>query len=64
VVNRLTYLLKLASGQAAPMGPVADRAKVEALKLMRTPQIREALSQSPDGLDRIRSLMQTAGLAA
>jgi len=64
VVNRLTYLLKLASGQAAPLGPVADRAKAEALKLMRSPQAREALTQSPDGLERVRSLMQTAGLAA
>jgi len=64
VVNRLTFLLKLASGQAAPLGPVADRAKTEALKLMRSPQAREALTQSPDGLERVRSLMQTAGLAA
>jgi hypothetical protein len=64
VVNRLTFLLKLAGGQAAPLGPVADRAKAEALKLMRTPQTREALTQSPDGLERVRSLMQTAGLAA
>lgn len=64
VVNRLTYLLKLAAGQAAPFGPVADRAKAEALKLVRAPQTREALSQSPDGLERVRSLMQTAGLAA
>jgi hypothetical protein len=64
VVNRLTFLLKLACGQAAPAGPVADRAKAEAIKLMRAPQTREALSQSPDGLERVRALMQTAGLAA
>ena len=64
VVNRLTFLLKLASGQAAPLGPVADRAKAEAVKLMRAPQTREALSHSPDGLERVRSLMLTAGLAA
>ena len=64
VVNRLTFLLKMAGGQAAPLGPAADRAKTEALKLMRAPQTREALSQSPDGLERVRSLMQTAGLAA
>jgi len=64
VVSRLTFLLKLASGQAAPLGPVADRAKAEAIKLMRAPQTREALTRSPDGLERVRSLMQTAGLAA
>jgi hypothetical protein len=64
VVNRLTFLLKLACGQAAPSGPAADRAKAEAIKLMRTPQTREALSQSPESLERVRALMQTAGLAA
>ena len=64
VVNRLTFLLKLASGQAAPLGPVADRARAEAVKLMRAPQTREALSHSPDGLERVRNLMLTAGLAA
>ena len=64
VLNRLTYLLKLASGQAAPLGPVADRAKAEAIKLMRAPQTREALIQAPDTLERVRALMQTAGLAA
>jgi hypothetical protein len=64
VLHRLTFLLRMASGQAAPLGPVADRAKAEAMKLMRTPQTREALTQSPDNLERIRALMQTAGLAA
>jgi hypothetical protein len=64
VVNRLTFLLKLANGQAAPSGPVADRARGEAMKLMRAPQTRAALAESPDGLERVRALMQTAGLAA
>jgi hypothetical protein len=64
VLNRLTFLLKLASGQAAPLGPAADRAKAEAIKLMRAPQTREALAQSPDTLERVRTLMQTAGMAA
>ena len=64
VVNRLTFLLKLASGQAAPTGPACERAKVEAIKLMRAPTTREALSRSPDSLERVRALMQTAGMAA
>jgi hypothetical protein len=64
VLNRLTYLLKLACGQAAPLGPAADRAKAEAIKLMRAPQTREALAHAPETLDRVRLLMQTAGLAA
>jgi hypothetical protein len=64
VVKRLTALLKLASGQSAPVGPAADRAKAEAIKLMRAPQTREVLAKSPEGLEQVRSLMQTAGLAA
>src|SRR5262249_37039967 len=32
-VNRLTILLRLAAGETAPLGPAADRARAEALKL-------------------------------
>lgn len=64
VVSRLTVLLRLAAGEAAPMGPVAERARAEAVKLMRAPAARAELARSPDALARVRSLMQTAGLAA
>jgi len=64
VVNRLTMLLTLAAGEGAPLGPAADRAKAEAIKLMRTPETRAALAQAPASFDRVKVLLQTTGLAA
>ncbi|MES2033817.1 MAG: hypothetical protein V4466_06555 [Pseudomonadota bacterium] len=63
-VHRLNLLLRLAIGETAPQGPAADRARLEAVKLVRLPATREELSQSPEALERVRTLMQTAGLAA
>lgn len=62
--HRLNVLLRLAIGEAAPLGPAADRARAEALKLVKAPNIREELARTPEGLAQVRSLMQTAGLAA
>ncbi|HKT54406.1 MAG TPA: hypothetical protein VJP88_08135, partial [Caulobacteraceae bacterium] len=64
VVNRLTLLLRLASGEAAPLGPAADRARIEAMKLMRRPDIRQELAKTPDAIERVRALMQSVGAAA
>ncbi|MEO8114498.1 MAG: hypothetical protein ABI655_08960 [Phenylobacterium sp.] len=63
-VHRLTLLLRLASGEAAPLGPAADRARVEALKLVRHDDTRAELSQAPDQAGAVRDLIQQAGLAA
>lgn len=63
-VHRLTLLLRFAVGEAAPLGPAADRARAEALRLLRGPELRAELSQSPQAVERVRDLMQTAGLAA
>lgn len=63
-IHRLTLLLRLAAGESAPFGPAADRAKAEALKLMRDPQTRTALTQTPEVFDRVRGLLQNAGMAA
>jgi len=62
--HRLTLLLRLASGESAPLGPAADRAKKEAVKLLRAPEIRDGLAADPDALERVRGLMQATGLAA
>ena len=62
--QKLAVLLKMAAGEAAPSGPVAARAKAEALKLFKTPQTRQILSDSPEALTRLMPLMQAAGLAA
>ena len=63
-VHRLTLLLRLAAGEAAPLGPAADRARAEALKLVRLPETRTALAQSPEQVEAVRALLQNAGLAA
>lgn len=63
-VQRLTLLLKLASGEAAPLGPAADRARSEALKLVRRDETRAELSRAPDQMSAVRDLIQLAGLAA
>jgi hypothetical protein len=64
VLSRLTVLLRFAAGEAAPLGPAADRAKAEAIRLMRAPETRLELAKAPEAFDRVRGLMQTAGLAA
>lgn len=56
--QRLALLARLASGEAGPTGPVADRARVEALKLARAPEAREALAASPETLDLLKGLVQ------
>lgn len=62
--HRLAALLRMAAGETAPSGPAADRAKAEAIKLLRLPETRTALSQTPADLASIRTLMHAAGLAA
>ena len=62
--QKLTALLKLAVGQTAPHGPAADRARAEAIKLLKTQDVRAALSAAPDSIAALKTLMQAAGLAA
>jgi hypothetical protein len=62
--QKLSVLLRLAAGETAPLGPAADRAKTEAVRLFRAPESRAALSASPESLAPLRTLMQAAGLAA
>lgn len=63
-VQRLTVLLRLASGDSAPLGPAASRARAEALKLVRHDSMRHELAAAPDQVDLVRDLIQQAGLAA
>lgn len=59
LAHRLALLIKLATGEAGPTGPVADRAKIEAFKLARDPAAREELAASPATMDLLKGLMQT-----
>jgi hypothetical protein len=62
--QKLMALLRLAAGESGPSGPVADRAKTEAMRLFRLPEARTDLGRSPEVVQALRPLMQAAGLAA
>lgn len=64
LVQKLTVLLRMAMAEAAPAGPAADRAKAEAVRLIRLPEFRAELASSPEAVAKVRDLMQSAGLAA
>lgn len=64
LIQRLTLLLKLASGENAPLGPAANRARAEALKLFKLDDTRKELANAPDQMKQVLGLIQQAGLAA
>ena len=64
VLHRLSLLLKLAAGEAAPLGPAADRARAAAMKLLRSDAARTELAATPGKLAEARGMIQAAGLAA
>ena len=57
-VHRLNLLIRLATGEAAPLGPAADRARGEIIKLMKTPEGRADLAAAPGMLEKVRYAMQ------
>ena len=63
-LSRLTMLLRLATGEAAPLGPAADRARAMAMKLLRSEAARRELAAAPGAMAQVRDLIQAAGLAA
>jgi len=64
LTQRLSLLLRMAIGQACPIGPAADRARAEVLKLLKSPETRSSLATDPDALPILKPLMRAAGLAA
>lgn len=64
IPTRLGILLRFANGEAGPTGPVADRAKAEALRLLRQPETRSALAARPESVETLKGLMMEVGLAA
>jgi hypothetical protein len=63
-VQKLVMLMGFASGQSAPLGPLSDEARHEAIKLLREPALRQALTGQPQIMASLRPMMQAAGLAA
>ncbi|MDX9996935.1 MAG: hypothetical protein WCY15_10615 [Phenylobacterium sp.] len=64
VSQRLMLLLRFATGEAAPLGPAADRAKAEALRLIRLDETRTELARSPERMAQVGELFRQAGMAA
>ena len=56
--QKLSVLIRLAMGEAGPTGPVADKARIEAMKLARAPEAREELQASPETVDLLKGLVQ------
>ena len=63
-LHRVGLLLRLAMGDAGPLGPAADRARAAAVKLLRSDTTRAELAAAPEHLAQMRDLIQAAGLAA
>lgn len=64
ILQRLTWLLKMAGGETSPSGPAARRARVEAMTLVKQGGIHTALTAEPEQVETFRDLIQQAGLAA
>ena len=64
IPQKLAALLRLAAAETGPTGPVAERARAEALRLLRAPDTRAALGAEPQAIQTLRPLMQAVGLAA
>lgn len=62
--QKLSALLRMAAGETAPLGPAAERARMEALRLFRSPEARAALAESPESLTGLKPLLKAVGLAA
>ncbi len=56
--HRLLLLLRMAVGDTAPLGPAADRARSEALKLVRQDDVRAELAKTPERMGQVRDLIQ------
>lgn len=63
-MHKLAILLNFAAGNTVPLGPVSEQAKAEVLRLMKNPDLRNAILGNPQALAMIKPMMQAAGLAA
>ncbi|MCI3134072.1 hypothetical protein [Phenylobacterium aquaticum] len=61
---RLLVLLRMAAGEISPIGPAADRARAEALKLIRQDETRNDLARAPERMGQVRQLMEQITKAA
>lgn len=62
--QRLLLLLQMAVGESAPTGPAADRARQEALRMVRQDDTRADLARAPERMGQVRDLIQKLSHAA
>lgn len=62
--QKLLLMLRLAAGETAPLGPAADRARQEAVRLARATETRTELAEYPERMAPIRELITQLGIAA
>jgi hypothetical protein len=62
-LQKLGVLLGLASGRSAPVGPLSEQARNEALRILRAPEVRQAMSGQPQLLAQLMPMIKAAGLA-
>lgn len=62
--QKLLLMLRLAAGETAPSGPAADRARQEAMRMVRQEETRAELAANPERMDQVRSLISQIGMAA
>ena len=62
VTQKLGVLLRMAAGETAPLGPAADRARAEALRMLRASEVKDALSVEPEASAALNALMPAAGI--
>lgn len=63
-IHKLMLMLRLAVGETCPIGPAADRARHEAMRMMRQDDTRAELASQPESLGLVRSMIQQLGMAA
>ncbi len=57
LMKKIEILARMAVGETAPLGPAADRAKAEVLKLARAPEAKPLLESAPETLALLRFLV-------
>ncbi len=64
LLKRIELLARMAVGETAPLGPAADRAKAEVLRLAREPDAKPLLESAPETLALLRFLVSPAAVTS
>jgi hypothetical protein len=62
--QKINVLLRMATGETAPPGPAADRAKASVLRLATDPDLRASLAEDAESMRRLRQVVGAFAPAA